>query len=358
MALVWVDGFEGYGNSNAATPAPAGVLADKYRYVNNESQMLIFNSTANVMDDWALRLTNGLHDMIFTTQDVVTDGKATAGIGMFIWDAGEFASGHQWPILCFKDSSAQPCVELRMSTSGTFYIVDASNNYVVGVPVMQRQQEYQYVELQAESGSTANVEVRLNGATLWSGTVNTDAGGGNITRVCIGEVGVQGYPFEYGRVDNFYVCDGTGNTNNSFLGMTTIKTLWPDGDDTVNWTTTANSANHYENVNRLRRDGSTDYVEESGSGVLDLFTFDDLSANMDTIRGVAVLAAAEYDTTNAGLQLVLSSNGSTSNSGNVAITTDVLFHCTPMHIVEQDPDTGNAWTNSAINALKAGFRTP
>ena len=39
MALVWCDGFEGYGDTNNVAPLPTGVMAQKYRYANLENQM-------------------------------------------------------------------------------------------------------------------------------------------------------------------------------------------------------------------------------------------------------------------------------------------------------------------------------
>jgi hypothetical protein len=160
---------------------------------------------------------------------------------------------------------------------------------------------------------------------------------------------------QYSRISDYYICDGTGNTCNDFLGNVRVETLWPEGDDSVSWTTTANSANHYDNVDRNQRDGSTDYVEEASANVLDLFTTQNTSVTWNTIHGVTQWSAAWYDTTNSDLQQVFDSNGTKDYSANVGTTTTVCIY--GPHAQETDPDTGNSWNSTTINALKCGFRT-
>lgn len=365
MALVWCDGFEGYADANSDAPSPSGVLVDKYMYSGDENQMQLKNDStswwfwqSNALDDWSLRWTSGVYHVDINPQNVASGNTLIAGIHFYPWEEYDYTSIHNAPILCFKNTNADMCLELRYSTR-TLYLVDATANYVAGSRVALKEKEWCHLEVKVFSDtSNGTAEVRVNGATvITANNIATATANGIILRACIGNTG-QGYPANYSRLDNFYICDATGNTNNDFLGPVTVKTLWPDGDDSVNWSTTANSANHYENVNLLERAGGTDYVEESSSNVIDLFTVDDLTSNFDEVFGVVVWAAAQYVTSNAGLQTIVSSNGTTDTSSNMPLTTDVLFNRNPPHVVETDPDTGNAWTNSAINAMKIGFKTP
>lgn len=358
MALVWVDGFEGYCDTTAndVAPSPAGVLEDKYLYAHDASRFRLRNNDA--MNGHMMRVSNGVYNSIIKTHDVVSDGTCIVGMGIQIYDYDKFTPDFRWPIVSMETSSNVICFALMFQADGSCYFQDGSGDHIGGTRQTMQRGGWNYLEVKSESGNTANAEVRLNGATVWSGTINT--AGGTIERVGIGR-NINSYGFKFGRIDNYYVCDGSGNTNNDFLGVVDIETLWPDGDDSVNWSTTgnANYATHYQQLIRGDRDGTTDYVEESTANTWDLFTLDDLSSNMDTIYGAAVISLVNYSTTNAGFQNVLSSNGTTTNGPSLPITTamEVWADDDGLFIVEEDPDTGNAWTNAGINAMKTGFRT-
>lgn len=351
MALVWCDGFEGYGSVNNAAPAPSGVFADKYLYANDESQWRMLNAAGFVVTDWGLQFSNAIYNMVLTTKDVISGGTAVAGVAVEQWDWDDFASGFSWPIICFKNSAANLCLSL-VCEQGCFYVRDASSTYVAGIPIMLRIQEHNYIEMKAESGTTANVEVRINGATVFQGTVNTSNTGGAITRVGLGDLG-QGYPMEYAHLDNFYVCDGTGNTNNDFLGDVDVKTLWPDADSATAFTGTgnANYATNYQQVFREQRDGSTDYVIENTVGYQDLYSVDGLADSGD-IHAVMVWGAVSYVTDARNAKLLCKSGTTTSNGGTVNVTTDVLIHGA---VFETDPDTGNSWNQTTVNAATFGI---
>jgi len=355
MALVWCDGFEGYGDTDSAAPAPTGVLADKYLYVNDESRFLIRNTDTPSGAGWFLRLSNAIYNMVLTTKDVISDGVGIAGVSLYQQDWSDYASNFSWPIIVFKNSSAVVCVEL-ICAQGCFHLFDASGNYVAGIRTALRDQVWNYIEMKAESGTTANVEVRINGATVFSGTVNTAPGTGDISRCGLGDLG-QAYPMDFCRVDSFYVCDGSGNTNNDFLGEVDVVTLWPASDAVKEWTATgnANYSNHYQQVYRERRDGSTDYIMEDTSGKKDLFTTDNISDGTGTVHGVFVWAAMWYDTLNTGAKLLCKVGANTADSGNIATTTAVLLNG---YAFETVPGTSNSWNQSTVNSMSIGVQVP
>jgi len=358
MALLWVDGFEGYGDSSGGTPLPTGVLADKYRWVGQESQMDMYNATTRWGSGWVLRLTSSsAWQCAFDTDDITTNDTLIQGVAFRINNKDGLAAFHQWPILAFKNDNGDWNCSL-LHTKGTFTVLGPNDSFIGSCRVNIERFTYHYIEMKVKSHQTAGeVEVRVNGCPVMQvSSVNTMHTANKVsTRGGLGRY-VAPQSSQYCRVDDYYICDGSGNTCNDFLGNCRVETLWPDGDDSVSWTTTANSANHYENVNRNQRDGSTDYVEESGSGVLDRFTLDNTSVTWDTIEGVAGWYGAWYSTSSAGLQGHFDSNGTTSNSANMTLTTGVLIDF--QHILETDPDTGNSWNSTTINALKCGFRTP
>lgn len=362
MALVWVESFTGKcdQSANNVAPSPTGVMDDWYLFSHDDNQFRFRTDTPVPMSDThGVMVSNGVYNTIIKTHDIITDGTAIVGLGVQLYDVDEFVPDFRWPILSFEDTSNQVCVNLMIQVDGSCYLQDASGDQIVGgLRLMQRSSGWNYLEMKSDSGNSANAAVRFNGATIWEGTLNT--AGRTISRVGIGR-NVQSYGFKFGRVDNWYICDGSGSDNNDFLGIIDIEPLWPNGDDTTDWSITGNGnyATHYEQLIRGQRDGSTDYVEESSSNQYELFTVENLSSNLDTIYGVAVCSMVSYVTTNAGFQNVLSSNGTTVNGPSLPITTamELWANNDGMYCVETDPDTGNVWTNAGINAMKTGFRT-
>lgn len=357
MALVWCDGFDGYGDSNGGAPSPSGVFADKYASEHDTNRGDMHTTPSRWGSDWIYEWSIGAaYDGYITAAPTTTGNTLIAGIALRIESKSNWTGDQTWPILAFRTSTGNVCVKL-VHTNGTFTVFGPDDAYLGACRVNIERFSYHYIEMKVYSHATeGTVDVRFNGCPVFS-TANIDTmNGAKAERVGIGDASQIESTSDDCKIDDFYICDGSGNTNNDFLGPVRIETLWPNGDDTANWTTTANSANHYENVNLEARAEATDYVEESGSGVLDLFTLDNTGISWDTIYGVSSWTAAAYDTSSADLQQVISSNGTTENSSNITLTTSYVFDSP--HIVEDDPDTGNSWTSTTINALKSGFRTP
>jgi hypothetical protein len=184
-------------------------------------------------------------------------------------------------------------------------------------------------------------------------SVNTQASGGVISNFGIGFPNPM-QNAKASRLDDYYICDASGAENNDFLGDTTVRTLWPDGDDSVGFSTTGNGsyATHYEQVNGLNSLPSTDYVDDGTAGIRDIFTLDDSTDNFTTVHAVVGWAYGNYVATPNNYRLVCSSNGTESESGDITGSSSWSYDS---YILESDPDTAGAWTDSTVNALKYGF---
>jgi hypothetical protein len=213
-----------------------------------------------------------------------------------------------------------------------------------------------YIEVKIYSHATeGTVEIRVNGCPTFSGSsLNTLNTGGAITKVTVG--GTKRLRRKASSLlDDFYVCDGTGSTNNDFLGPVTVRTLYPDGDNTAQFATTgnANYATHYEQLNDDNESyPTTDYVEDGTTGNRDIYTLDNSTDNFDTVYGMIGWAYAQYENGATAYRLVCDSNGTESESSN--IDAESSFHY-DRFVLETDPDTASAWTDSTINAVKFGF---
>jgi hypothetical protein len=153
-------------------------------------------------------------------------------------------------------------------------------------------------------------------------------------------------------IDDLYILDGAAGLSD-FLGPVKVETLHPTGDTaTVNWTTSTGS-NHYALVDE-NPVNTGDYVYSATANQEDKYTLSNLTY-LSSIDGVQLGCMAQLDGPGTKqVYLTCDSNG-TANTGSenyLADTTSIHFS----RILENDPDTSNAWTASAVNALIAGVK--
>jgi hypothetical protein len=153
--------------------------------------------------------------------------------------------------------------------------------------------------------------------------------------------------------DDVYVCDATGPDNTDFLGDVNVKTLWPDGDSTTQFSITGNGSKstHWEEVSELARLQTTDYVEDATTSNQDIFTMDNPGTS-NAVKGLVVWATTNYNTTNKSHKFVITSNGTTQCSANVTNTTTTAFSS---YVVEREPSANVAWNESTLNSMICGI---
>lgn len=355
MTLLWCDGFEGYGDTDAASLEPSGVMADKYAATFNEGQWKSHSSDSRT--DWALEFSQyGIYEDTLRSYDLdTTSNTLIAGVAVRYKTVQDLSNPHYWPVLAFMSDSNNENAVL-VYCNGCLHVRGPDYTYLGGTRILLEVQNYYYIEMKVYSHATnGEVHVKINNCPVLSLTsVNTlDTVGKPSVKVQIGD----SKDIEGSRellVDDFYVCDDSGNTNNDFLGPVIVKTLWPASDDTAEWATTgnANTSNHYEQVNLLARDDATDYVEDDTIGNEDRYGTDSLSIAFDTIYACVTWGAllTDNDSTN-NCAFTLTSNGTTVNGGTVDPPTSTRIY---PHIVESEPSTNNAWTTGTINSALIG----
>jgi len=352
MALIWCDGFEGYGP--LGPPTPTGVIADKYNSVSQEGKIDIV--TANSHTDRSFRISDlTSFATSLRTPSITSDNTVISGVGFWSPYAGVFSGSSYWSLFVFYNESSNICAIVDVTDTGIF-VRDAAGNTLGGTRCLILFQDWNYVEAKVYSHATAGtVDIQINGCPVFSATSANTLNTGAITRVMLGTLENNVNRKSSSLLDNFYVCDGTGSTNNDFLGPVTIRTLFPDGDDTTQFATTgnANYSTHYEQLNDNHESyPTTDYVEDGTTGNRDIYTLDNSVDNFATIYGVVGWGYTKYIDSPINYRLVASSNGTENESSDIAAPSDWFYD---RHVLETDPDTSNAWTDSTINALKFGF---
>ena len=356
MALLWCDGFEGYGAGDGTAPSPTGVLADKYGVpVVGEAEMDVL--TANARHGTAIRLgSTHAWSSSFGTDHIASGSTIVCGTALRFDQQTDWDDDGYWPLFVFWNAGNNRNASVTLSESGV-YLLDAANTIQGGTRCQMLYGEWNYIEAKLYSHATAGtLEVRINGCPVLSLTSqNTlNASGGATTAIAYGTGQLLGRKAS-STLDDFYICDGTGAVNNDFLGPVTVRTLFPDGDDTTQFAVTgnANYSTHFEQLNDDNESyPTTDYVEDGTTGNRDIYTFDNSTDNFATIYGVVGWGYAQYTSSAINYHLVASSNGTENESSNIAASSDWHYD---RYVLETDPDTSNAWTDSTVNALKFGF---
>lgn len=152
------------------------------------------------------------------------------------------------------------------------------------------------------------------------------------------------------RVDDFYVCDQSGGVNDDFLVRPRIQTLYADGNGTTNQWSVTGAASNYQAVDEATPDGDTTYVSSATPGDIDLYTYQNISA--DIIWGVQTrLIARKDDGATRQIRPVWRTNSTNYTGTTFTMTTSYLAYT---GVQDVNPDTLAEWTPTEVNDLESG----
>jgi hypothetical protein len=152
-------------------------------------------------------------------------------------------------------------------------------------------------------------------------------------------------------IDDWYICDSSGSTNNNFLGDCQIEGILPNGaGDKTEWSAQP-AGNNYQRVDDPQNAYSiADYVYDDTAAQGDLYEFADPGAIAGSILGIGIINFAALNS--AGSRVVRNifktDGGGTeydlTGSFTIASTDPAGF----MKIEELNPDTAIAWTEADL----------
>jgi hypothetical protein len=335
MALLFVDGFDHY------------QTADMLRKWSGSN--MSFQTISTTLG----RRGGGCMLYAYNTFKNLNSNYSTliAGFGFYL---SGFPSSDTSFVFAFSNGLSAS-VWMGVSSAGEL-IVYRQSNTVLGKtkPNVVQQGAWAYIEMKAVGGtSTGAVEVRVNGVTeLTLTNVNT----GTTTFASIG-FGINAY-FGFNnasglRIDDVYVCDTSGATNNDFLGDCRVDAYYPTSEGTTqSWTPTP-SGTHYTTVDEVPV-STTDYVESVTANAVELFGFNDLVNTPLSIFGVQVNSCARK--TDAGARSI---NNTARVAGANYYGPDLTLSDTTnyrMSVFGTNPATSAAWSKDEINATEFGVR--
>ena len=252
MALLWIDGFEGYGVSS--NPSALTV-----RYAATTSAGSNFTIAAGRTSGYSISC--GGSQPAFITPPLADPCDPTLIIGF----AGKFTTnsgGSESSIVVnlYDNPTLGIVVQFISYTPNSSIIVKLGattlftyTNFLILLNV------WYYFEIKVFTHPTAGtVEVRVNGVTLVSlSGINTQPGFHNYHNT----VGV--YIYRIGGFDDYYICDSTGLLMNDFQGACRVIGLLPNADTgTEQWTPSTGTA-HYACVDENPPNAASDYVSSS-----------------------------------------------------------------------------------------------
>jgi hypothetical protein len=239
---------------------------------------------------------------------------------------------------------------VTLVAGGYVALYRSDNNTQIAVstgPAWSGANVWRYIELK-HTPSTGACEIRVDGILRVSGTVPTAASVASLNLECQGG-GAQTY------IDDLYVLDSTGATNNNYLGDVRVQTILPSADGANLALTPDSGTTHYNRLNEATPD-TTSYVSSTSVGVKDSYKYQQLTANTSSVYGVAVTSYTSKDAPVAAGLATLVRMGSTDYvnaqpqvlSASWVVGTDLY---------QARPSDSAPWTPTDVNTAEFGVQT-
>lgn len=339
MALLWMDGFEGYGDTDDQPVQTA--LARRYTVV----------STHDVQDDgrfggWSLQPDTA--SGTFITPSLTTDDTLIVCFALkYPFTIDNIGS---W----FLDLWSSGTVGMRVGADadGALRVYLGGAELQRSVPSIINPRRWHWLEFKVVcDNTTGSYELKVDGVSILSASgVDTQSNLAYYDQVMLSGVDISSA--ETPRFDDFFVMDSTGGVYDDFIGQRRIDVIIPDDDTaTVDWTTSSGS-NHWELVDDLDPDDDTTYVEDTVSTNQDIWTYSALS-DIDSIDALCLVTDVRVTDANTyDLTTIVKSGGTeyTANAGTISSTSYAM----PERLMTVDPDTSSAWTQSGVNGVEMG----
>lgn len=282
--------------------------------------------------------------------------RSTFIVGFSLKVANFATNGSTQDICSFYDSVGSQ-VALAITTTGAVCIrrgvggttIQTSSNTMSGGV------EY-YIEWKvtiSDSIAADSCIVRVNGVDWLNVTAGSDLKnqtGSTADRIYFGQI--TSPPSGVTQdMDDIYVCDNTGATHNDFLGDCRVDCIFPNADGTYSQFTPSTGTSHYQLVDETAPN-STDYNESNTAGNRDSYGMQDLAAVTGTIYAVQThVASLKGDAGYRGLKSLVKSGTTVQTGPTVSLATSLAYD---NQMFTTDPNTGAAWTESAVNAMEVG----
>ena len=352
MAILWIDGFDHYGDITNLTG---------YGVYGLRTNCSLETSSVRT-GTTSLRIASGSNSRL--TKQLPSD-QASVGVGYAFWLTNATSRpegltlvrfngpGGATPTQCWVSVDQDGHLNLYRGSSlfnppNTGSLIFRTTQQVVF------SQAWQHFECFYEpDGATSSIEVRIDGvtwinessfpigSTTFGGTTDTVA-----TTVAIENIngGTNFY------IDDFYIWNTSGAYNNDFIGDKKVATLMPNADTSVaDWTPDSGS-DGYARIDEIGPDGDTSYIGTDTPGDESEFDYEAMPAEAIAINAVMALPAAKKtDAGDCTIRTDIVSGGDDTAGTLRPITTAYTYW---PDVFETDPATGALWTKSGVDAAR------
>lgn len=282
--------------------------------------------------------------------------RSTFIIGMSFRNTNFGATGSTQDFLGLNDDVGGQ-ISLAFNTSGNIVVRRGAGGTTIATSTnaMSNNTEY-YIEWKitiSDSSAADSCIVRVNGADWLNVAAGSDLKaqtGNTANKFFIGQLTSPPSSADI-HIDDLYVCDNTGATHNDFLGDCRVDCVFPGADGSNSQFIPSTGTSHFALVDETTPN-TTDYNESNTVGHRDTYNMQDLAAVTGTIYAVQThVAALKADAGYRSLKSVVKSGSTTQTASPVALATSVAYD---NQLFVNDPNTGAAWTESAVNAIEVG----
>lgn len=351
MALLWLEGFEVDKNATDA--------ARKY-----ESATGFSGTTGGRWTGSALRVDNA--NVQLRTKNL--GNKANAIVGCNLKWIGAGANNAETLLFRFLDGTNEQ-ISLYWLTDGLGYfkfrvkrgsttIGTTTNSWN---PIFWLLLEFKVVL--DTNGADGSVEILVNGVSeLLVQNIDTT----NFASLVWNRLLISGTaPFSnVFSIDDVYLIDLSGGTNNTYLGEIVVEAVTPNGNGNRNqWDTgpTPGGGNHYTFV----QDGTIDddatylFVWNSDDDKVELFAMTDMAVMVNPVYGVLLEYDMRMDNPGASdhFSTIFRSGGGSEATGSTQTINTSASYVRFIDILEQDPVAAAAWTVANLNAMQMGIKS-
>jgi hypothetical protein len=156
-------------------------------------------------------------------------------------------------------------------------------------------------------------------------------------------------------IDDIYVLDSTGSSNNDFLGDRIVEMVSVTANGATNQWTPLTVGNGYQDVDDAANatpddSGAGGYVSVDANNQTELYTFSDLVTIVGTVNAVMVTVQAAMASAGSRNCLHVARDG---DGFSVASTTYAGFNM----MYEENPALAAPWDIDGVNDIQFGFRT-
>lgn len=351
MACLDLQGFDHFATANINDEFPMAIAS-------------IFSSSITIgafgrNSSGAARFTWANNNATMYLQKSVGASGATAILAFSFNPSAIDTTSNRNGLCAILDTGGTVQFSLRINSDGTISILrGTSAGTVLGTSAAAiTLGSHQHIGVKVVLSTTVGTyDVYLNGSSVISGTGANTAGAATTTwnSYRLGHTGQANTPASgTWDVEDVYCCDGSGSTNNDFLGDLRMATQLPSTGNGTNASFTPSTGSDHGALVDESTPNTSDYNSSNTAGQRDTYNFPALGLT-GTVKAVKTsLYVAKSDAGARTIATVQRISGTNYDGATMAPGTSFMYLS---QVDNVSPATSSAWTTTEIDATETGIK--